>query len=67
MNSKAGNLAVFKTSFLDNQVATVILVNAEWAAAKPWGREINAAVDRIRQVYAFDHAHDSASVKKILK
>ena len=67
MKTKAGKLAVFKTSFPKDQVAAVILANAEWAAAKPWGREINTAIDHIRQVYAYDHAHDAASVKKILE
>ena len=47
--------------------AVVILANVEWAARQSWGTEISAAHCTIKAKYRYDHTHDMASIKEILK
>ncbi|KAL7534171.1 hypothetical protein ACHAWF_006436, partial [Thalassiosira exigua] len=67
LRNKAGKLLVFGTSLRDDQLATIILANAEGAALGSWGREINAAVDKLRRAYPYNHKHDATSLRAILK
>ena len=62
----AGKLRAAGTSFTEDQVAAVILANAEWAAVQTWGREMKTAVETIRRRYPCGHRHNAASVAKIL-
>jgi len=47
--------------------AVLILANMEWAARQSWGTEISAAHSTIKAKYRYDHTHDTASIKEILK
>jgi hypothetical protein len=51
----------------DNLKAVVILANVEWAARQSWGTEIGVAHRTIKAKYRYDHTHDTASIKEILK
>jgi hypothetical protein len=48
-------------------MAVVILANLEWAARQSWGMEISVAHRTIKTKYRYDHTHNTASIKKILK
>ena len=39
----------------------------EWAARQSWGTEIGVAHRTIKAKYRYDHTHDTASIKEILK
>ena len=47
--------------------AVVILANVEWAARQSWGMEISVAHCIIKAKYRYDHTHNTASIKEILK
>jgi len=47
--------------------AVVILANVEWAARQSWGTEISVAHCIIKAKYRYDHTHNTASIKEILK
>ena len=51
----------------DNLKAVVILANVEWAAWQLWGTEISVAHCTVKAKYRYDHTHDTASIKEILK
>ena len=51
----------------DDLKAVVILANVEWAARQSWGTEIGVAHRTIKAKYRYDHTHDTASIKEILK
>jgi hypothetical protein len=51
----------------DDLKAVVILANVEWAARQSWGTEIGVAHRTIKAKYRYDHTHDKASIKEILK
>jgi hypothetical protein len=51
----------------DDLKAVVILANMEWAARQSWGTEISIAHRTIKAKYRYDHTHDTASIKEILK
>jgi hypothetical protein len=51
----------------DNLKAVVILANVEWAARQSWGTEISVAHRTIKAKYRYDHTHNTASIKEILK
>ena len=51
----------------DDLKAVVILANVEWAAQQSWGMEISVAHRTIKAKYRYDHTHDTASIKEILK
>ena len=43
------------------------MANLEWAARQSWGMEISVAHRTIKTKYRYDHTHNTASIKKILK
>ena len=51
----------------DDLKAVVILANMEWAARQSWGTEISVAHRTIKAKYRYDHTHNTASIKEILK
>jgi hypothetical protein len=51
----------------DNLKAVIILANVEWAARQSWGTEISVTHHTIKAKYRYDHTHDTASIKVILK
>jgi len=51
----------------DDLKAVVILTNVEWAARQLWGTETSVAHCTIKAKYRYDHTHDTASIKEILK
>ena len=51
----------------DDLKAVVVLANVEWAARQSWGTEIGVAHRTIKAKYRYDHTHDTASIKEILK
>jgi hypothetical protein len=51
----------------DDLKAVVILSNVEWAARQSWGTEISVAHRTIKAKYRYDHTHNTASIKEILK
>jgi len=51
----------------DDLKAVVILANMEWAARQSWGTEISVAHRTIKAKYRYNHTHDTASIKEILK
>jgi hypothetical protein len=51
----------------DNLKAVVILANVEWAARQSRGTEISVAHPTIKEKYRYDHTHNTASIKEILK
>jgi len=50
-----------------NLKAVVILANVEWAARQSWGTEISVAHRTIKAKYRYDHTHNTAPIKEILK
>ena len=51
----------------DDLKAVVILANMEWAARQSWGTDISVAHRTINVKYRYDHTHNTASIKEILK
>jgi len=51
----------------DDLKAVVILANVEWAARQSWGTKISIAHCTIKEKYRYNHTHDTASIKEILK
>ena len=51
----------------DDLKAVLVLANMEWAARQSWGTEISVAHSTIKAKYRYDHTHDTASIKEILK
>ena len=47
--------------------AVVIFANVEWAAQQSWGTEISVAHRTIKAKYRYNHTHNMASIKEILK
>ena len=48
-------------------MAIVILANTEWAAQQTWGSEISVAYCKIVTKYRYNHTHDAASIRDIVK
>jgi hypothetical protein len=51
----------------DPELMLVLLANIHFAKEQAWGHEFRAAMAAIRKQYNYDHVHDMASTKFILK
>ena len=67
LRTSAAKLSSYGILLSDNTLAAIILAEADQAAREPFGREIESAMDHIRALYAYDFAHDAASVVVILR
>jgi hypothetical protein len=47
--------------------AVIILANVEWAERQSWRTVISIVHRTIKAKYRYDHTHDTASIKEILK
>jgi len=65
--TNAARTQAYGTHIHDNLKAVVILANVEWAARQLWGTEISVTHRTIKAKYRYDHTHDTASIKEILK
>jgi hypothetical protein len=45
----------------------ILLANVHYAKEQTWGHKFKAAMAAIRKEYNYDHVHDAASTKFILK
>ena len=48
------------------ELAIIVIAEAEDAASKPWGRELALAMDKIRGAYPPTHQHDNTSLTAIM-
>ena len=51
----------------DPELMLVLLANIHFAKEQAWGHKFRAAMEAIRKQYNYDHVHDVASTKFILK
>ena len=51
----------------DTLKVVIILANVEWATRQLWGTEISVAHCTIKAKYRYNHTHNTASIKEILK
>ena len=65
--ANAAKTQVYGIHLHDDRKVVVILANTEWAARQLWGTEISIAHCTINTKFRYDHTHDTASIKKILK
>jgi hypothetical protein len=63
----AAKTQAYKIRVHDDLKTVVILANVEWAARQSWGTEISVTHHTIKAKYRYDHTHDTASIKVILK
>ena len=66
LRAQIARLPAYGITINEDVVAAIILAEADKAARKLWGREIETAADKIRLRYGYDHAHDAQSVAVIL-
>ena len=67
LRAKVAHLAAYGIAVPESMIATIILAEVDDTAHEPWGRKIKTAVAKIRLKYAYNYAHDAASVVAILK
>ena len=65
--NERGQNAIVRIHVHDDLKAVIILANLERAARQLWGTEISVVHRTIKVKYRFDHIHDTASIKEILK
>jgi ElaB/YqjD/DUF883 family membrane-anchored ribosome-binding protein len=63
----AAKTQAYKIRVHDDLKTVVILANVEWAARQSWGTEISVAHRTIKAKYRYNHTHNTASFKEILK
>ena len=67
LRAKAGRMTAYGITVDDSQLALVLLANIDVVTGHDWGREFRPTLQTIRRKYAYNHAHDAASVAAILK
>lgn len=67
LRAKAGRMTAYGITVDDSQLALVLLANIDVATGHDWGREFRPTLQTIRRKYAYNHAHDAATVAAILK
>jgi esterase/lipase len=67
LKTMATKLKPFGITPGDPELMLVLLANIHFAKEQAWGHEFRAAMAAIRKQYTYDHVHDVASTKFILK
>ena len=67
LRAKAASLSAYGISFDESQIALIIIANIEMAAKGDYGREFRTVLQDTRRTYNYNHKHNAASVKAILK
>jgi hypothetical protein len=67
LRAKVARLATYSISVPESMITTVILAEANDVACKPWGREIETAVVKLRRTHVYNHVHNATLVAAILQ
>eukprot|EP00804_Cyclotella_cryptica_P030326 CCRYP_011862-RA/>CCRYP_011862-RA protein AED:0.33 eAED:0.33 QI:0/0/0/1/0.66/0.75/4/0/887 len=67
LRAKAGRMTAYGITVDDSQLALVLLANIDIASSHDWGREFCPTLQTIRRRFAYNHAHNAATVTAILK
>ena len=67
LRAKAAQMQPYGIVVDETQIALVFQANVSAAASEDWGREFRPAVQVVRKAFAYNHKHDAASIKTMLK